>query len=584
MPSTSVRAVLPTSTANQASSLMFRHHPHSHHPRIISRQHPLVKHLRDLRRNRHYRNAETLFVKGGNLIASSPVAPRRIVVPLLGAGDRSTYWDRDDHDINSTASAAAVRTRDEALFLAEDHSANDSVASESASPPERVHQAPVSSRSNGDILPNLEAAVEHRWPGQRVEITRLPAELLEYIVADGPSDARTTIGGRAGRGNTLGPQWRHHDLLHRNSHNYLERERRPKLCDEEEDTACAPGRPSTGFSSGVGHQEGNSVADEDNYNGNGIMNTVLPRKMNDHSGIVPRKHGATPEQMLQQCFRSCCGAAGIMESSTTAGSGSSTPALRELQLGGPPAPTAKAAHFDGLIVAELDRPESKDEATLFISNKNSHLVHCSYNQNELADSESNNSSTKNHGLRLVLALDNIQYPDNMGQLIKLASAYKFDAVFTTPCSVSPLNWRSLHYSGLLPNWGLPWVEGCTNVKRDLFEKIVQKHNLLPIVASSDEGISTTLQSIFSDKTCRHYLGGAGGGGRVGKNKNNFDGLCLILGSESFGPSPYCMENSIKIRVPMASTLLQSLNVHVAGGILMEEIRTQVDRYFFANHA
>ena len=80
--------------------------------------------------------------------------------------------------------------------------------------------------------------------------------------------------------------------------------------------------------------------------------------------------------------------------------------------------------------------------------------------------------------RLILVLDGIQYPTNMGSLLQSAHAFGFDSVLIvddgsavaaespedgTPkksspgrASCSPFNWKALDVCGLIPGWRLPY--------------------------------------------------------------------------------------------------------------------------------
>eukprot|EP00392_Amoebophrya_sp_AT5.2_P017289 g17620.t1 len=165
----------------------------------------------------------------------------------------------------------------------------------------------------------------------------------------------------------------------------------------------------------------------------------------------------------------------------------------------------------------------------------------------------------------------------MGRLFHLARAYGFESVFVVDDqvlppeqreerrrgSVSPLNWRSLAVSGLIPGWTVPFDVGSS---RRLLQSVIREKNYLPLVAvADDEAAGTTranktfsLKQIFRDTSCASYIA-------------KFSGVCLILGSESFGPSQRVMKEAVRVKIEMGSTLLKSLNVHVAGGMLMEEI-------------
>ena len=140
----------------------------------------------------------------------------------------------------------------------------------------------------------------------------------------------------------------------------------------------------------------------------------------------------------------------------------------------------------------------------------------------------------------LLVLDGINDPGNMGTLIRTALALGWDGVFLLETSCDPFNDKALRASKgavfRLPiQWG-NWQE---------LKKIVDKNDLQLLVAD------------IEGENYRTVKGG--------------DGLALILGNEAQGPSQESLANSKKITIPMSGQM-ESLNVSVAGGILLESFR------------
>ena len=140
----------------------------------------------------------------------------------------------------------------------------------------------------------------------------------------------------------------------------------------------------------------------------------------------------------------------------------------------------------------------------------------------------------------LLVLDGINDPGNMGTLIRTALALGWDGVFLLESSCDPFNDKALRASKgavfRLPiQWG-NWEE---------LKKIIDKN---------------ALQLLVADIEGENY--------RTVKSNN---GLALILGNEAQGPSQQSLKNSKKITIPMSGQM-ESLNVSIAGGILLEFLR------------
>lgn len=148
---------------------------------------------------------------------------------------------------------------------------------------------------------------------------------------------------------------------------------------------------------------------------------------------------------------------------------------------------------------------------------------------------------KSHKL---LLLDNISDPGNAGTLLRSAQAFGFDAVVLTNNSVDPFNPKVVRSSaGAI--FGFPIITATV-------EEILRfrKYDGFKLIVADMKGIN-----LQSKKT----------------NIKNYSRLILALGSEAKGISKYILAKAdIKIKVGH-STKVDSLNVAVAGSIIMKEL-------------
>ena len=137
----------------------------------------------------------------------------------------------------------------------------------------------------------------------------------------------------------------------------------------------------------------------------------------------------------------------------------------------------------------------------------------------------------------ILYLDHIQDPGNMGTLIRTALAFNYDAVVASKESVSFYNEKVINSSkGAI--FAIPVIEG------DL---------------SSYKGSRQIIVSTLSDKSISL------------EEVKHQDKFVLVLGSESHGVSKETVKLAdIQVKIPISN--IDSLNVAVAGGILMNKIR------------
>jgi RNA methyltransferase, TrmH family len=142
------------------------------------------------------------------------------------------------------------------------------------------------------------------------------------------------------------------------------------------------------------------------------------------------------------------------------------------------------------------------------------------------------------GKTCLLALNNISDPGNLGTLMRTALALGFDGVFLTDGTADPYSDKALR-AAKGATFHLPLQSGTVE---DLLS-FIKENALSPYVADS----KGTPSASFSSP------------------------LILILGNEAHGPSPLLKNQANLLSIPL-SDQTESLNVAVAGGILMYKIR------------
>ena len=139
------------------------------------------------------------------------------------------------------------------------------------------------------------------------------------------------------------------------------------------------------------------------------------------------------------------------------------------------------------------------------------------------------------GQQRLLALDGVQDPGNLGTLLRTALAFGFEGVFLLNAT-DPFSPKALRASkGAI--FHLPFRQGSEKELLDL----IKTNQLTPYVADT-KGTSASFEAP----------------------------LVLILGNEAHGPSETLKMEGTLVSVPMHSQT-ESLNVAVAGGILMNKI-------------
>ncbi len=148
------------------------------------------------------------------------------------------------------------------------------------------------------------------------------------------------------------------------------------------------------------------------------------------------------------------------------------------------------------------------------------------------------TSSNLDGKNRLLALDGISDPGNLGTLLRTALALGFEGVFLTKTSADPFMDKALR-AAKGATFHLPIQIG---TEKEL-TTLIEKNGLTPYIADGK-----------------------------GSSKISFSTpLILILGNESHGPSETLKKTGPLISIPLADKT-ESLNVAVAGGILMNKIQ------------
>lgn len=144
------------------------------------------------------------------------------------------------------------------------------------------------------------------------------------------------------------------------------------------------------------------------------------------------------------------------------------------------------------------------------------------------------------GFNWVLALDGINDPGNMGTILRTALAFGWEAVCLLPNCCDPYNDKVLR-AARGAHFRLPLAQATAEELQRLATKLKWQPLVADIKGTPPEGIPHS------------------------------KGRLLVLGNEARGPSEDIMKFCSKVTLPM-STDVESLNVAIAGGILMYLLR------------
>jgi len=145
----------------------------------------------------------------------------------------------------------------------------------------------------------------------------------------------------------------------------------------------------------------------------------------------------------------------------------------------------------------------------------------------------------------VLILDSIQDPRNLGACLRSALAFEFDAVIINKDGSAPVNEYVFKTSvGAILNLNIFYV---TNLTRTI---TYLKKNGFWVIGLDGKGDGSIFSEKFSSKTA------------------------LVLGSEGSGIRKLVKENCDNLLKIPISNKIESLNISVAAGIVMYELRKQ----------
>ncbi len=145
------------------------------------------------------------------------------------------------------------------------------------------------------------------------------------------------------------------------------------------------------------------------------------------------------------------------------------------------------------------------------------------------------------GKRWILALDGLSDPGNLGTLLRTALALGWEGVFLLPTCVDPFNEKALRASrGSI--FRLPFRQGTWKE----LQTLAQENQLSPYIADIE--------------------------GEKLENSPHEKKIVLLLSSEAHGLSPEATKWGQRVTIPMPGEM-ESLNVAVAGGILMHHLRS-----------
>lgn len=140
----------------------------------------------------------------------------------------------------------------------------------------------------------------------------------------------------------------------------------------------------------------------------------------------------------------------------------------------------------------------------------------------------------------VLILDKISDPGNLGTILRTALAFGWDGVFLIKGGCDPFNDKALRASkGAL--FQLPYFEGSWAEAKEM----ILKNSLIPIAADL-KGVSIDEFQIPEK-------------------------IALALGNEAHGLSDEIQKYCTAVTIPMKKGAMESLNVAVAGGIIMHRM-------------
>ena len=148
--------------------------------------------------------------------------------------------------------------------------------------------------------------------------------------------------------------------------------------------------------------------------------------------------------------------------------------------------------------------------------------------------------------QLVLVLDGVSDPGNLGTLLRTALSFGWDGAFILPSSCDPYNEKALR-AAKGATFRLPLQFGAVDDLKKMHYRHVYIADAKAEAASSFESPSTRLRTSLGTAFQKPML--------------------LVLGNEAHGVSPEIRAFGEPVAIPMKGDM-ESLNVAVAGGILL----------------
>lgn len=147
------------------------------------------------------------------------------------------------------------------------------------------------------------------------------------------------------------------------------------------------------------------------------------------------------------------------------------------------------------------------------------------------------------GKKMIVVLDALADPGNVGTILRTAVALGWDGAFLTPNTADPFNDKALRAARGAPLF-LPLRQGSWEELTELV-----RSNKMTVYVADIEG--KELQEAVFKKP-----------------------LALVLGHETLGPSAQAKELGQAVTIPMESSM-ESLNVASAAAIIMYQMRTKL---------
>lgn len=147
--------------------------------------------------------------------------------------------------------------------------------------------------------------------------------------------------------------------------------------------------------------------------------------------------------------------------------------------------------------------------------------------------------------RYIIAIDGVNDPGNLGTLLRTALALGWEGAFVLNESCDPYNEKALS-AARGATFRLPIMQG----NWEQLKKLIKEESLHPLVADLSGTPPSQIKPV--------------------------NGLLLVMGNEAHGPSEEAKSLCQAVSIPMLGKM-ESLNVSVAGGILMYELQQNIKK-------